>query len=227
MDHDEIDDSLNRMNEALAKLIEEAETCLSTHDLKRSQSCPGSIQDQKSKQLLQKKRYLQSQWKLKLAIKQFVDTAYRPNTTTNHYHIHHHHHHYHNHYTSEHLIEEEIEEAKINRNQKTLNNNDTPPKSVLSLASLLNYAASRILPQSKHKPLKIIQEIQNKRLKYRMMLLCTIIMIFKLNNKWAKRRKILYNRWRFKDVYDMWIHKAKLLYYIIIVVNNKPLFLSG
>ncbi|KAI9361829.1 hypothetical protein BD770DRAFT_408313 [Pilaira anomala] len=99
-------DSLNRMNQSLEKLIQEAETSLNTHltldtnsyTLKRSSSCPrftttilpqtrrksdfdissmqqdfidkqGQIQLQQ-----QQRRYLHSQWKLAMAMKQLIQT---------------------------------------------------------------------------------------------------------------------------------------------------------
>lgn len=177
-------DSLNRMNQSLQNLIKEAEsslnTRLSTFDalvdhssttssrLRKTKSCP-----KLDKQLQQKKRYLYSQWKLAITMKQFIETVQittkekkleskiantiieNNNTTIHHHHhhihhIHHHHHHHHHYHDYFNVIE--------TTSQTLPSNTQTPPpvppkmlRSASSLTSLFRYAIDTVggfIPQS-------------------------------------------------------------------------------
>lgn len=241
----DMNDSLNRMNEALLKLIQEAQSSLNTRylqpPLKKSQSCP-TFNSEES-QLLQKKRYLHSQWKLTIAMKQFIETVhnnkYTPvqpetvaNTTIHH---HHHHHYYHKQPTSipEEIEEEEEEdkeeeEAKVVEEEKLPANTTIkhkPLSKAMSLSSFFKYAVNTVnelIPQqAKEVPVKVIE---SKTIKHRMMFLCTIVISQKFNFKrtiWITRSRILLNHWKQRqNLYTMWITKSKLFFYVIQFVNN-------
>ncbi|KAL7323745.1 hypothetical protein PS15p_210358 [Mucor circinelloides] len=140
-------DSLNRMNQALQRLIREAEISLNTRlssfdapvvdqpptSLRKSKSCP-----RLDKRLQQKKRYLYSQWKLATTMKQFIETV--QNTTKekkhessikenavihhHHHHIHHHYyHHHHHHHTYTDVVETTLSSSPSNSRQSP----STPP----------------------------------------------------------------------------------------------------
>lgn len=213
-----MNESLNRMNASLQRLIQEAQSSLNSRyhqpaaSLKKSQSCPTF-----SSQLQQKKRYLHSQWKLTIAMKQFLETVNNSNTfedTTTIHHYHHHHHHHHYYHTS-----------------STNNNNNL---SSLSLSSFIKYAVNTVtdlIPQQNNNNNNntlfptINATIQSKPIKHRMMFLCTIVISQKFTNLlWSKRSRLLSNHWRQNrpHLYHKWMHKSKLFFYVIHLVN-KPI----
>lgn len=240
-------DSLNRMNQSLEKLIQEAETSLNTHltldtnsyTLKRSNSCPrftttilpqtrrksdfdissmqqdfidkqGQIQLQQ-----QQRRYLHSQWKLAMAMKQLIQTVQNIIESNNNIQVvhHHHYHHVYHHYENSSTITEEI---IITQSEHDL---PIPIKKTTSFTSLFKQAFNSNLLF----PPKTTQVVTlSETVKLRTMFLATLVLSQRFNKKpiWIKRGHLLLSRWRqrSKAQYNLWTNRSRLLHFICLFI---------
>lgn len=240
-------DSLNRMNQSLEKLIQEAETSLNTHltldsnsySLKRSNSCPRFtttilpqtrrksdvsvslmqhelFEKQAQIQLQQQqRRYLHSQWKLAMAMKQLVQTVQNIIETNNTVQVvhHHHYHHVYYHYENSSTITEEI---IITESEHDLS---IPIRKTASLTSLVKQAFySAVYQSNKSTEMATLSESA----KLRTMFLATLIFSQKFNVKpiWIKRGHLLLYRWkkRSKAQYNLWTNRSRLLHFICLFI---------
>ncbi|KAG2205274.1 hypothetical protein INT47_009539 [Mucor saturninus] len=223
-------DSLTRMNHSLEKLIQEAEMSLNTRPhayMKKNRTCPNFTTKSESadkirqtQQRQQKKRYLQSQWKLAIAMKQFVETV--QNTTDNkiqtiqHNHIHHHYHHHYHHYENTTSIQEEA--FMITQEEEPVKK---MTRSSSSLQSLFKYALHTvgIIPQVE-KPVVVTTHLSQPT-KFRTMFLATLLILKKFNKSpiWIQRGKMISTQWKSKHrQWSLWTKRSRLLFFVLYLL---------
>lgn len=223
-------DSLTRMNHSLENLIQEAEMSLNTRPhayIKKSRTCPkfttkseSADKTRQTQQRQQKKRYLQSQWKLAIAMKQFLETV--QNTTEDkvhivqHNHIHHHYHHVYHHYENTTSIQEE--NYVITQKKEPVKKLTRSPS---SLQSLFEYALHTvgIIPQAE-KPVVVTTHL-SQPIKFRAMFLATLLILKKFNKNpiWIRRGNMISTRWKSNQrQYSLWTKKSRLLFFILYLL---------
>ncbi|CEP12935.1 hypothetical protein [Parasitella parasitica] len=238
------------MNQSLQNLILEAESSLnadlptfdvnadheffSSSRLQKNESCPTLD----NKQLQQKRRYLFSQWKLAITMKQLINTIQTTskekkvrseNIDTHSIAVHHHHHIHHHHY--HHQDYPEMTEAKtrspLSSDTASLPQSQKILRNTSSLTSFFKYAIDTVggfIPQLPPSSTRDMSQSINATAKlskltlHRMMFLSTIIIIQKFNYSrlWIRRGDQMLNYWKSRPLYlKPWIQRAKLLYYIL------------
>lgn len=227
-------DSLTRMNHSLEKLIQEAEMSLNTRPhayMKKSRSCPKFTyktelidKNRQIQQRQQKKRYLQSQWKLAISMKQFVQAVQNTTDDNNiqavqHHHIHHHYHHVYHHYEKSTSIQEE--KFILSQQEEPVKKMTRSPS---SLQSLFKYALHTvgIIPQAE----KAVVVTTHKSIKFKTMFLATLLILQKFNKKpiWIKRGNIISIQWNQKSKqrqWILWIKTSRLLFFILYLLALK------
>ncbi|KAI8047387.1 uncharacterized protein B0P05DRAFT_592655 [Gilbertella persicaria] len=234
-------DSLNRMNESLEKLIEEAKHSLDArvslyHNsdflLKKSRSCP-SLQSEDNSvdpieidlQLKQKKRFLYSQWRLAIAMRQLTETIQHSDPDTSHimhHHVHHVYHHQRKYNTAQEkqdiVIQENVDVKIIPlppKNTKML-------QSATSLTSLFKYVVGELIavPQPITQQTNKPKAITSTTVKYRTMFFSTLLLLLpqRHENFWTRRSRLLQSKWKLRHEYPLWIQRAHLFMYILKLI---------
>ncbi|KAI8080934.1 hypothetical protein BDF21DRAFT_418082 [Thamnidium elegans] len=163
----------------------------------------------------QQRRYLHSQWKLAMAMKQLVQTVQNIIETNNNVQVvhHHHYHHVYHHYENSSTITEEI---IITESEHDLS---IPIKKTTSLTSLFKQAFYSAVYQSS-KSTEMIALSESAKL--RAMFLATLIFSQRFNVKpiWIKRGHLLLSRWkkRSKAQYNLWTNRSRLLHFICLFI---------
>ncbi|GAA5797136.1 hypothetical protein HPULCUR_002515 [Helicostylum pulchrum] len=165
----------------------------------------------------QQRRYLHSQWKLAMAMKQLVQTVQNIIETNSNVQVvhHHHYHHVYHHYENSSTITEEI---IITESEHDLS---MPPiKKVASLTSLVKQAFYSAVYQSS-KSTEMATTLSESA-KLRTMFLATLIFSQKFNVKpiWIQRGHLLLSRWkkRSKAQCNLWTNRSRLLHFICLFI---------
>lgn len=228
-------DSLTRMNHSLEKLIQEAEMSLNTRPsyayMKKSRSCPkftnkSELVDKtrQTHQRQQKKRYLESQWRLSIAMRQFIETVQNTSDekvqVVQHQHIHHHYHHVYHHYDNTtsikkgFVITQQEEEEPIKK----------MTRSPSSLQSLFKYALHTVgIINQAEKPVEVATHL-SQSVKVRSMFLATLLIMQKFNKKpiWIRRGNMISARWKSKQrQWTLWIKTSRLLFFVLYLLAVK------
>jgi hypothetical protein len=200
------------MNNSLEKLIQEAESSLKTrpslHQESKSRFIKSSTSTNKLKLQQQKNRYLYSQWKLAIAMKQLLSTVQKQESTTNDQQVHHyhhiHHHHYHHIYVDNTIAQEVIHKEPTNI-------------STSSISSFFKYALDIVggfIPSLSSNSSKL-----PKSVKYRTIFLSSLLILQRYNkrNLWIRRGQYLMHAWKSRRfyLYTHWVQKAHLLHFML------------
>ncbi|KAI8380346.1 hypothetical protein BD560DRAFT_444668 [Blakeslea trispora] len=223
------DDSLNRMNQSLEKLIEEAEQSLNTHifstsdpDVISSSLDDAELPFRNDLQVQHRKRYLYAQWKLAATIRQLLNMMREKQQISSPY-------------------------RKVNQypmcsqpNSSNHLNNSAPPrkdvpktlKTKPSLTSIFEDMVKDFMVAPPQRPHKLKFKVtKSKAVKYRIMFFSTALIaksfVAKQRGRFVHQ---IHSKWKSRSQYNLWMDQVRLFIYtfhfIIISFKHTPLIHS-